>query len=249
MLGAVNIWAAEHYRQHAGFVPALGADVLALLDPRPGERILDLGCGEGSLTEKLAASGAVVIGVDNSDDMVRAARARGLDVRHMSAEALTFDEEFDAVFSNAALHWMRDHHRVLSGVYRALRPRGRFVAELGGHGNVAAIHVAVRAVLDRHGMPHDSARYYPTHPEYRARLEQHGFSVEQIRLIPRPTPLPSGMRGWLETFERSTLERLTEADRTLVIQEIENLLRPSLCDTEGRWTADYVRLRFSARKP
>jgi trans-aconitate methyltransferase len=244
----VNTWTSETYLRNAAFVPALGAEVLALLNPQPSERILDLGCGEGSLTGKIAAAGATVVGVDSSPDMVRAARARGLDVREMAAEALTFGGEFDAVFSNAALHWMREQDLVLDGVRRALRSRGRFVAELGGHGNVAAIHVAVRAVLGRRGDPHDSGRVYPTEGEYRARLERAGFTVDQIRLLPRPTPLPTGVRGWLETFERSTLERLSAAEREGVIGEVEDLLRPSLCDSQGQWTGDYVRLRFRAFK-
>src|SRR4051812_24270218 len=128
----VNTWAPDAYLQHAGFVPALGAGVLELLDPQPGERILDLGCGEGSLTQELVARGAVVLGVDSSDAQVAAARARGLDARVMDGEALAFEHEFDAVFSNAALHWMRRPDAVVAGVARALRPGGRFVAELGG---------------------------------------------------------------------------------------------------------------------
>lgn len=244
----MNTWTSEAYRRHAGFVPALGAAVLDLLDPKPGERILDLGCGEGSLTEQIAARGAAVVGIDSSPDMVAAARARGLDARLMKGEALTFESEFDAVFSNAALHWMRDQDRVLGGVARALTGGGRFVAELGGHGNIAAIQVAIRAVLSRRGEPSETLRHYPTDTEYGTRLAAHGFHVNRIELIPRPTPLPTGMRGWLETFERSTLDRLPENDRESVMNEIEELLRPSLCDHEGRWTADYVRLRFSATR-
>jgi len=246
VLNVNNTWTSEGYRQNAGFVSALGAAVLNLLDPKPAERILDLGCGEGALTAQIVARGAAVVGVDSSPDMIAAARARGLDARLMNAEALTFVDEFDAVFSNAALHWMRDQDRVLAGVARSLRRGGRFVAELGGHGNIAAIQTAVRAMLMRRGLPPGDIRYYPTDSEYRARLEAQGFRVAQIDLIPRPTPLPTGMRGWVHTFERFTLDRLPESDREAAVSEIEELLRPALCDAAGVWTADYVRLRFAA---
>ena len=140
-------WSAERYAETAHFVPALGAPVLELLAPSPGERILDLGCGDGVLTEKIVSAGATVIAVDAGPDMVAAARARGIDARVMDGQKLTFTNEFDAVFSNAALHWMQDQQAVLAGVRRALKPGGRFVAEMGGHNNTAAIIVALSAVL------------------------------------------------------------------------------------------------------
>ena len=243
-----NTWSSEAYRQHAAFVPALGAAVFALLNPQPGERILDLGCGEGALTEQIAAAGATIVGIDTSEDMVAGARARGLDARVMNAERLTFAAEFDAVFSNAALHWVRDHDALLNGVHRALKPAGRFVAEFGGHGNIAAIQVAIRAVLARRGWETNIRRYYATEAEYAARLVQHGFTVSQIDLIPRPTPLPTGIRGWLDTFERATLDRLPADERAAFVEDVEGLLRSEICDVHGNWTAHYVRLRFAAHK-
>ena len=242
----MNTWSTEGYRANAGFGPALGSAVFDLLNPQPGERILDLGCGEGSLTERLAAAGALVVGVDMSPDFVAAAKARGLDARIMDGEALTFDREFDAVFSNAAMHWMLAPDRVIDGVKRALRPGGRFVAEFGGHGCVAAVQVAVSAVLARHGVAMRSPWYFPTDDAYRARLEAGGFAVTQIALIPRPTPLPTGMAGWLATFAGPMLKQLPEGVREDAAREMEDLLRPALCDASGRWTADYVRLRFAA---
>src|SRR5438105_1265324 len=145
-------WQARRYAATADFVPALGAPVVALLDPKPGERILDLGCGEGALTEKLVAAGAEVVAVDAAPDMIAAARARGLDAHVVPGQSLVFDREFDAVFSNAALHWMHPPEAVLAGVRRALKPGGRFVAEMGGHNNTAAILVAIAAVLARRGV-------------------------------------------------------------------------------------------------
>ena len=204
----MNRWTSDTYRANAAYVPALGAAVFELLNPTAGERILDVGCGEGSLTEKIVAAGATVVGVDASEEMVAAARARGLDARVIDAERLPFEREFDAVFSNAALHWVRDHDAMLAGVHRALKPGGRFVAEFGGHGNIAAIQVAIRSVLAHRGWDTNIHRYYATPAEYSARLQTHGFASGQIDLIPRPTPLPTGMRGWLETFERATLDRI-----------------------------------------
>ena len=242
----MNRWRSDSYRENASYVPALGAAVFALLDPKHGERILDLGCGEGSLTEKIAAVGAIVVGVDASDDMVAAAAARGLDARLIDAERLPFDREFDAVFSNAALHWIRDHDALLAGVRRALKPGGRFVAEFGGHGNIAAIQVAIRSVLARRGWQTNIHRYYATPAEYSARLRAHAFTVDQIELIPRPTPLPTGIRGWLETFERATLDRIPFHERESFLRDVEDLLREEICDSQGNWTAHYVRLRFLA---
>jgi trans-aconitate methyltransferase len=227
-------------------VPALGASILDRLAAQAGERILDVGCGDGSLTFKLAERGAIVVGVDASPDMVRAAHARGLDVRMMDAAALTFDREFDAVFSNAALHWIHQADAVLAGVHRALKPAGRLVAEFGGHGCVAAIHTALRAVLSQRSVDAPSPWYFPTGEEYRALVEAAGFVVDDIRLFSRPTPLPTGIDGWLETFGRPLLDLLPAADRPPAMREIEALLQPVLCDRSGHWTADYVRLQVVA---
>ena len=243
----MNTWLPDGYMHHAGFVPALGAGVVDLLDPQPGERILDLGCGEGSLTERIRARGTQVVGVDSSEAQVAAARTRGLDARVMDGESLTFSREFDAVFSNAAMHWMRQPDAVIAGVGRALRPGGRFVAELGGHGCVGAIHVAIRAVLARRGVPAVSPWYFPTAEAYAEKLEAHGFQVDDILLFPRPTPLPTGIEGWLETFASPFLQGLTTDERRIAVDEIVELLRPVMCDGDGAWTADYVRLRFKAR--
>jgi trans-aconitate methyltransferase len=243
----MNQWKSDAYLHHAAFVPALAADVLKLLGAAPGQHILDLGCGEGTLTEQIAATGAKVVGVDSSADFVATAVARGLDARLGNGEALTFAGEFDAVFSNAALHWMRNADAVLDGVRRALRKGGRFVGEFGGYGNVAAIHVAIRAVLMRRGIVADAPWYFPTTSHYKTKLESHGFSVEEIGLHPRPTQLPTGITGWLETFAGPMLDHLPATDRADAVAEIEGLLQSVLRDEGGQWTADYVRLRFAAR--
>ena len=245
-------WNAERYSQHAHFVPALGQPVLELLKPLTDERILDLACGDGVLTEKIAASGAMIVGVDAAAEMVKAAKNRGLDARIMDGAALSFNGEFDAVFSNAALHWMKsDPDAVIAGVRRALKPGGRFVAEMGGHGCIAAVTVAIIAVMARYGVDAKPLIpwYFPTVDDYRSRLERQGFAVDYIELIPRPTPLPTDMGGWLEVFAASFFARLPRELRTVARDEVIDLLRLVLCDEQGRWTGDYIRLRFAARAP
>jgi trans-aconitate methyltransferase len=244
-------WDAEAYGQHGAFVHGLAGGVLEWLAPQPGERILDLGCGDGQLSQRIASSGARVVGLDASPQMAAAARTRGIAVDEGSAESMPYaDQSFDAVFSNAALHWVRDHDSMLAEVRRVLRPGGRFVAEMGGLGNIAAIRVALIAVLSRHGFDgrEDNVNYYPTPEIYSRRLVRHGFTVERIALIPRPTPLAEGgMSGWIRTFRRGVLDTLPEAMRETVVEEAVALLQHVLRDEDGNWTADYVRLRFIAK--
>jgi trans-aconitate methyltransferase len=241
-------WDAAAYAATGRFVADLAGGVVELLAAQPAEAILDLGCGDGALTEKLVATGAVVTGADASPPMVAAARARGLTVVQVSADAMRFDGEFDAVFSNAALHWMPDAEAVIAGVHRALRPAGRFVAEMGGLGNIAAIRVALAAVLAQFGIDAEkvAASFYPSPAHYRRLLEAAGFTVRSIELIPRPTPLPAGMEAWLNTFRNGVLDLLGAEDRARAVADTVELLRPALCDADGNWTADYVRLRFAA---
>lgn len=248
MVESQQSWNAEEYARHAHFVPEFGKALVRLLDPRPGERVLDLGCGDGVLTMEIAARGAHVLGVDRSPELVEAARARGLEVRLIDARHLEFHSEFDAAFSNAVLHWILEPDEVIAGVKRALKPGGRFVAEFGGHGNVAAITVALLSVLRESGIDawEDLPWYYPTAEEYRERLERQGFRVHFIDLIPRPTALPTGIEGWLDTFAKPFLTRLPEEFRAQAKSRVVTLLHPVLCDRHGNWTADYVRLRFFA---
>jgi SAM-dependent methyltransferase len=247
----IQTWDAKDYGQNAAFVHGLAGGVVEWLDAKPAESILDLGCGDGQLTQRIASTGARVVGVDVSPEMLAAARSRGIDAHEGSAESLPFaDRLFDAVFSNAVLHWVRDQDAMMGEVRRVLKPGGRFVAEMAGHGCVAAIRVALAAVLERHGDFDNeiAAMCYPTPDAYQRRLVRNGFQVERIELIPRPTPLPSsGMEGWLRTFYRGVLNGLPEALRETVVEEIARLLAPVLRDDEGNWTADYIRLRFIAR--
>src|SRR5215831_13594755 len=186
-------WDPRAYERNGAFVHGLAGGVLEWLNAEPSEYILDLGCGDGQLTLRIAESGARVLGVDASPQMVAAARERGVEAEPAQAEKLPFrDGAFDAVFSNAVLHWVRDQDAMMAQVYRVLKPGGRFVAEMGGHGNVAAIHVALTAILERHGFGdrERGVNYYPTTDSYSERLKRHGFELEQMTLIPRPTKLP-----------------------------------------------------------
>lgn len=244
----VQRWSASDYARNGRFVQELAGPIFGMLAAKPGERILDLGCGDGALTAEIKALGADVLGVDLSDELLAVARMKGLPVRKLDGHALDFVSEFDAVFSNAALHWMRKPNLVIAGVARSLRPRGRFIGELGGHGNVAAIATAIRAVgALRGGDPAVTAPwFFPTPEEYGRLLAEGGFTVKEIALVPRPTLLKTGMEGWLRTFGRSFFDQFQEPERSEVVAEVLELLRPSLCDTDGRWTADHMRLRFHA---
>jgi trans-aconitate methyltransferase len=239
-------WDPDAYDANARFVSDLGAGVVELLDPLPGERILDLGCGDGALTLSLMEAGAEVVGVDGSAEMIGAARAAGIDAHVVDGHRLAFDAEFDAVFSNAALHWMKRPDEVIAGVARALKPGGRFVGEMGGHGCVAAVVTALLAVLERRGINGKALIpwYFPTPGDYTQRLERGGFDVDTMLHFPRPTPLPGDVTGWLDTFAGPFLADVADPDETKA--EAAELLRPSLCDEHGNWTVDYVRLRFSA---
>ncbi len=246
-------WEPGDYAKNAAFVPALGAPVLALLDPKPGERILDLGCGDGVLTEKLVEAGAVVVGVDASDTMIEAAKARGLDAHVVDGQALDFDAEFDAIFSNAALHWMLDGEAVARGLFRALKPGGRFVGEMGGQGNVATLRSGLRTELLRRGykVPEEDPQWYPGIAEFSAIYEAAGFVDVNAELIPRPTPLPAGVAGWLKTFRAGFMDHaaVPDSEQDDVAQSVEASLETKLRKDDGTWEADYVRLRFTMRKP
>ncbi len=243
-------WNAGSYEKNARFVSVLGEGVVKLLDPRSGERILDLGCGDGVLTSRIAESGAILVGVDGSQNFVETAQAKGIDARKMNGERLRFDREFDAVFSNAALHWMLEPEKVIAGVVRALKPGGRFVGEFGAFGNVAAISTAMNAVGA--AMDGDLSLagpwFFPTSEYYASLLSKAGLEVNYIDTFYRPTPLPTEIRGWLETMRAPFFEQFGSEIET-AYERVIAALRPSLCDHEGNWIADYVRLRFSASLP
>ena len=242
-------WNAEEYAKHASFVAELTDDVLRLLNPKSMEKILDLGCGDGRLTRRLKESECEVLGVDGSMAMVKQAATLGVPALVMDGHELTFEEEFDAVFSNAALHWMTRPEKVVNGVHRALKPRGRFVAEFGGAGNTNKIMTVIKKKMKHLGQKDFQLPwYFPTTDEYGALLEDNGFKVDKIELVERPTPLDSGMSKWLELFTAGITKMLSENDRKHFLKDVLQELKPVLYDEEKGWWADYVRLRVRAIK-
>ena len=245
-----NDWDTSSYDEDHSFVFEYGEAVVDLLAPQPDERVLDLGCGTGHLTARIASTGADVVGLDASLEMIDEARETYPDVRFVHADARDFDfeEPFDAVFSNAALHWIADQDAVLESVARALRPGGRFVAELGGAGNVQAIVDAVREAAKDRGYEVESPWYFPTIGEYASRLERHGFEVREATLFDRPTELDGGADGlasWLEMFGDSLLSAVPDDERPAVVADVADRLREEHL-VAGTWIADYRRLRIRA---
>jgi trans-aconitate methyltransferase len=245
-------WDSALYDNKHSFVWKLAAGVLELLNPHPGERILDVGCGTGHLTAKIASTGAICIGVDGSEEMIRQARKTypGLHFEVMDAREVRFAESFDAVFSNAVLHWINEPERVAVGIARSLRPGGRFVAEFGGKGNTANFVAAASRAWTDSGLPGAFAHpwFYPSLAEYATLLEQHGFEVTHAELFDRPTPLADGERGlrnWIEMFGEAFLQGISDPQRENFIANLEREARPALF-RDSHWIMDYRRLRIAA---
>lgn len=249
-------WNAQDYGRNARFVADLAASLVDWLDPQPGERILDLGCGDGAMTARLVARGAEVLGVDSSPAFVSAARERGINAVAGDGQALGANEaitgEFDAVFSNAALHWMhRDPGAVIAGVHARLKKGGRFIAEFGGAGNVAPIREALRDEAAARGKDPDvlDPWFFPEEKTYLNQLDHAGFSIERHETFARPTPLPGHVADWLDTLARPFVHAFEAGDaRRAYVDAVSARLAPVMQGADGRWVAPYVRLRFSARK-
>ena len=244
-MASTSKWDAADYARTGGFVAELGEAALDLLDPQPGEHILDVGCGDGALMQKIVERGATVVGIDNSISMVGAAKARRLDARLMDAADLKFAEAFDAAFSNATLHWVLDKERAARAIWFALKHGGRFAGEMGGDGNLARLREALDDVLVARGFgpPTYAANWYPGVEEFVAVYEQAGFKDIDARLIERPTPLDHGVAAWVTTFRAGWL------DRAGVPLDERQSIAEAVADRVGTNVADYVRLRFIMRKP
>ncbi len=248
-----NDWNAALYDQKHAFVFEYGKGLLAVLEPQAGERILDLGCGTGHLTQKIAATGAHVVGIDSSPEMIEQARKAYPDIEFLVADArdFSFPYRFDAVFSNATLHWIPEAEQVVERVSTALRPGGRLVAEFGGKGNVASIVSALQeAMVELTGVAVEAGWYYPSIGQYTPLLEKHGLTVQSAVLFDRPTKLEErekGLRNWIAMFCQGMLRSVPADVRPQVIERVEAILRPELF-RDGNWFADYRRLRLVAYK-
>jgi SAM-dependent methyltransferase len=238
-------WDAADYARVGSFVAALGGAALDLLDPQPGERILDVGCGEGTLTTRIIERGATVLGVDNSPEMIAVARAKGVDALLLPAEDMQFFAEFDAAFSNATLHWVLQKEQAARAIFRALNPGGRFVGEMGGEGNIEKLREALdeELIIRGYAPPLESSNWYASPGEFAAVYEAAGFREIDARLIERPTPIEHGIAAWLTTFRKGWL------DRAGVPEEERIEIGAAVADRVGSNIADYIRLRFIMRKP
>ncbi len=247
---AADKWDSSLYDDRHSFVWKAGSDLLAMLDPQKGERVLDVGCGTGHLTSQIAERGAEVVGLDASVSMVAQARQNFPKMKFQLADARDFqvDQPYDAVFSNAALHWVREPERAIACIAKALKPGGRFVMEMGGQGNIARIMESAEAVLRGAGYRAEHTWYFPSVGEYTTLLESQGFFVRSAENFGRWTKLEHperGLREWLEMFGGAYFEDVPNEKREPLVREIETRLRPALwCD--GTWFADYRRLRVVA---
>lgn len=238
-------WNAADYARVGAFVAELGGAALDLLDPQPGERILDVGCGEGTLTKKIVERGATVLGIDNSPEMIAAAGAAGIDAVLMAAEDIPFSSEFDAAFSNATLHWVLEKDQAARAIFRALKGGGRFAGEMGGEGNLAKLRKALdeELIIRGYAPPVEASNWYASPEEFAAVYETAGFDQIDARLIERPTPIEHGVAQWVTTFRRGWL------DRAAVPEGERDEIASRVADRVGNNIADYVRLRFIMRKP
>jgi SAM-dependent methyltransferase len=244
-VASTSKWDAADYARVGAFVAELGGAALDLLDPQSGERILDVGCGDGTLTQKIIERGATVLGIDNSPEMIAAARARDIDALLLPAEDMQFFAEFDAAFSNAALHWVLQKEQVARAVFRALKPGGRFAGEMGGEGNLTKLREALDEELILRGYvpPVEASNWYASPEEFAAVYEAAGFREIDARLIERPTPIEHGVAEWVTTFRKGWLDRakVPEGERAEIAEAVAARV--------GSNVADYVRLRFIMRKP
>ena len=238
-------WNAGDYARVGRFVAELGGAALDLLDPKARERILDIGCGDGTLTRKIIERGATVLGIDNSPEMIAAARAKGVDALLLAAEDMQFFAEFDAAFSNATLHWVLEKEQAARAIFRALKPGGRFAGEMGGEGNLRALREALDEELVIRGYvpPVEASNWYAAPEQFAQVYEAAGFDQIDARLIERPTTIEHGIAEWVTTFRRGWLDRAAVPER----ERAE--IGTKVADRVGSNVADYVRLRFIMRKP
>lgn len=245
-------WNADLYQNKHDFVAEYGRGLLSYVPDQPGQHILDLGCGTGTLTQALAHKGNRVLGIDSSPGMIQKARSLYPDLSFEVADAcaLPWCEEFDLVFSNAVFHWITTPRLLLENVWKVLKPGGKLVCEFGAKGNVGRILGAMEASLVRRGLAYQNPFYFPGEEEYRQLLAGEGFRVETLSLFDRPTPLkdgPDGLRNWVLQFFANELHALSPSDAESLLNEMDASLRGELWDGV-QWVGDYRRLRLCAVK-
>ena len=247
----IQKWDPKSYARDAAFVSMYGEELITLLAPIPGDKVMDLGCGDGFLAGKVAAMGCDVTGVDASEAQVGATEKRGIRAVVGDGESLGFLDEFDSVLSNAALHWMLRPEKVIANVWRNLKPGGIFVGEMGAKGNVSTVVETLSSLLERRG--HNSERYnpwyFPTEEEYNELLVAHGFNINTICTFSRPTKIKGDLVSWLRIFAQSFVAPIAKEERDLFFREAEAALRPYLYSERNGWIVDYVRLRFKVYRP
>jgi 2-isopropylmalate synthase len=244
-----NNWDATKYHKYADFVSKLAMPVVELLAPKKGEYILDIGCGEGSLACEIESSGAKVVAVDLSEDMVEKTKAKGVEAYVMSAIDLYLKHKFDAVFSNATLHWVLEPQKALEEIYKVLKKDGRFIAEFGAKGNIKHLIIAMQTVFDNHPEfgTFQSPWYFPSIKDYQVLLEEIGFKVVSIESITRPTKIDD-ITNWLDIFANGIVKHLSKEQKVVFKKEVKGLLEHLLYSEKDGWVVDYVRLRLKVIK-
>ena len=244
-----NVWDAERYNKHANFVSNLAMPIVDLLDPKENEKILDLGCGDGTLAVEIEKFNSKVVAVDLSESMVEKTKEKGIKAFVMSAAELTFKYEFDAVFSNAVLHWVKDSDKSIKKIANSLKDKGRFIAEFGGYGNIQILTDTMQEVFRKHTEfgAFNNPWTFPKDTEYKQLLQDNGFNVEYIELIPRPTKIDD-ISNWLDVFANGIISHLTQAQQSQFKKEVREILKAKIYSEKDGWVVDYVRLRLKAIK-
>ena len=248
-INETNKWNPNTYNKHTAFVSQLALPVVDLLDPKIGEEILDVGCGGGTLAVEIERRGAKVIGVDMSAEMIKQCQAKGIEAYVGSVTDLPYDEEFDSVFSNAMLHWVKDAKSAVQNIAKSLKNGGCFVCEFGGEGNAYTLVSAMEEVFEKHpefGV-FDNPWYFPSVEEYRTLLESEGFKVEYMEIIPRPTPMDD-ISNWLDIFANGVTKHLSKEKFKVFKEECRAILKERIYSEDEGWVLDYKRLRVRAIK-
>ena len=247
-MNRTTAWNPETYDRDARFVANLGQPLLELLAPKNGEIVMDLGCGDGALTEKVAQL-VTVVGTDASFAQARAAKDRDLSIVVVDGHDLCFKPQFDAVFTNAALHWMQRPERVVQEVWHCLKTGGRFVGEFGAKGNVETVRSALHEALRRRGIDPLGLDpwYFPSPEDFSILLVNSSFTIGYVEIIQRPTQLPGELLDWLKIFAQPFTNAVGRDHRQGFLDEVCQR-SDAFRDVEGRWSIDYVRLRFAATK-